>query len=214
MLTVITPATNRKLTTVSNLRLDLGYGPAEPSDAALNRLIDVTSAAVETYCNRIFARETVRETFDCVAGENWILLERYPVYQFVTLSVDGEVYDAANYQNDDGFLYRLDDEGRRVPWGGGPFVVEYSAGYGLPSDDPALPGPQLPFDIQSAISAEISAKQAQKGRDPLVRSEMEEGVGSTSWFAGGGLSASSSSSGNLLNPSAAASLDAYRWIPV
>lgn len=213
MLTVITPATNRKLTTVSNLRLDLGYGPTQPSDAVLNRLIDVASSAIETYCNRVFARERVRETFDCVAGEDYILLERYPVHEFFELSVDGEIYDPTLYQNDKGFLYRLDEDGHRVPWGGGAFSVEYSGGYGLPSDDPALPGEQLPFAIQSAVAAEIAAKQAQQGRDPLVRSESEEGVGSTSWFAGGGLS-SSSSSGGLLNPSAAAALDAYRWIPV
>lgn len=213
MLTVITPATNRKLTTVANLRLDLGYGPTDPSDAVLERMIDVASSAAEIYCNRVFARETVKETFDTVIGEDFILLSRAPLYQITELSVDGDIYDAANYQVDSSKLYRLDDDGRRLPWGSGAFSVTYSAGYALPGDDPAQPGPQLPLAIQSAISAEVSARKGAQGRDPLVRSESEDGIGSTSWFASAGMG-SSSASGGLLNPAAAAQLDAFRWIPV
>lgn len=213
MLTVITPAQNRRLTTVELLRLDLGFGPTDPSDAVLERMIDVVSSAIETYCNRIFARETVRETFDCVSGAENVMLDRWPVKSVTSTSLNGEVLDPTLYQVDRGFLYQLNDEGRRTFWGGGPFIVDYIGGYALP-EDADQDGEKIPPAIQNAVASEISARLALKGRDPLVRSESEDGVGSTTYFGPTGTSSSNSSSGGFTNPALADILDAYRWKPL
>ena len=199
MLTVVTPATNRRLTTVGNVRLDLGLASAEPADPAINRLIDQASSAIEAYCNRVFARETVREVSDCVYGPNGILLSRGPVASFTSLSVGGLAYDPADYQSDEGLLFRLNSNGRRTYWGAGRFVVEYAAGYILPGNE----GANLPAAIEQAAILEISVALARRGRDPLMRSESVDGVGSFTWQT-------TPTGGILSHPASASLLQPFR----
>ncbi|WP_157091469.1 hypothetical protein [Methylobacterium nodulans] len=50
---VITPPASRRLTTVENVRRDLGLGSV-PADAQIKRHIAAASSRAASYCNRVF----------------------------------------------------------------------------------------------------------------------------------------------------------------
>lgn len=219
MLTVLTPATNRRLTTVANLRLDLGLAAApNPTDSSLERYIDQASSAIELYCNRIFARETLRETFPCSTGEEWIMLARFPIYTLTSLSDDAVISDPATYQvvTDSGFVYHLNDEGERTLWGYGAISVDFIAGYALPGDPDysmAPLGSRLPAIIERAVTMEVAALRngSNLTRDPALKSHTVEGIGSKTWqTVGGSAGAGSVDTGGFANPSIMSMLDPFR----
>ena len=62
VLTVLTPATSRALTTLGTAKDELGISGTD-DDARLSRWIDEASERIETYLGRVLASETVREIF-------------------------------------------------------------------------------------------------------------------------------------------------------
>lgn len=149
---VITPAVTRDLITLENLRIDLGTA-ASADDEFLNRAISRASAAAETYCGRVFAVETIADTFAATCGPLW--LSRAPV-----IEVTSVVRDETTLTADD---YVLDaDTGRlRLTSGyGSEIIVTYEAGYAT-----------IPLEIQGAVGEIVKALQFNRTRDPLLRSE-------------------------------------------
>jgi hypothetical protein len=174
MLTVITPATSRRLTTIPAIRDHLMIGD-EVSEIYLGDLIDRASAVVVRYCNRAFALETVREVFRSGSGDV-LQLSRWPVVAVQSVTAPDAV-TADQYEVDavNGVLYRL--AGAR--WYGRVEVI-YQAGYVLPGED----GRTLPADVEQAVTALVAAEFHGRGRDPSLREERTEGVGSTSYTVG------------------------------
>ena len=72
-----------------------------------------------------------------------------------------------------------------------------TVGYILPGDN----GANLPAAIEQAAILEVSVALARRGRDPLMRSESVDGIGSFTWqtTATGGI-LSHPSSASLLQP--------------
>lgn len=180
MLTIITPAASNDLTTLDKVKAELGItGTAE--DARLTQLISEASAMIAAYCGRTgFGRETLRQTERLEGTCSAIRLDRdlAPVVSSVT--VDGEALASTDYELDGSLLYRL-SASFRIPWAFGVVVVDYQAGWTLPAGAPA--------DIDRAAQDLVVGLYRAAGRDPAVRQEMVEGVGSTSYFdarAGGG----------------------------
>lgn len=198
MLTVVTPATSRRLTTVDHVREDLGLSEAEVSTAKVERLIDQASSAIETYCRTVFARETVEETWR--SGARGTLLSRGPVSSIVSVSQDSVALPVDGYVLDAGWLYPWNGTSRTI-WRGKNMTARYVAGYILPGEADA----NLPAVIEQACIGEISAALSRRSRDPLIRSESEDGVGSTSWQMMVGV-------GPLTHPDSAGLLDEFRMV--
>lgn len=176
MLTVITPATASDLTTVDRARTMLGLTAGD--DDMLAIAIPQVSQMVVDHCRRPFSVETVREVFRD-PSRHGVLLARAPVTSFLTvtegetaLAVDQYEYDAST-----GTLHHLSGA-CRVCWYA-PLRVEYVAGYSLPADTGTW---TLPAAIERATLLLIGTFLSARDRDPLVRSETVDGIGSTSWW--------------------------------
>ena len=210
--TVITPATAKRLTTVENVRGDLGLGVNTPPGPQLQRWIDQASQQAATFCRRTFGRETVRERFDfCrsgIIGEcGGILLDRSPVVSIASVKAGGLLLAPDAYATDGRMLYRMDGDERRC-WSGRDLVVQYEAGWLLPSEERTVNGiataaEDLPADIERAVIQLVGVAISASGRDMMVKSEDVEGVGSTSWYVQGANAA-------LPHPEAEATLAQYR----
>ncbi len=209
--TVITPATAKRLTTTENVRGDLGLAADAPAEAQLQRWIDQASQQAATYCRRAFGRETVRERFDLacagVVGEcGGILLERWPVVSITSVKVGGMLTAPEAYATDGRMLYRMEGGERRC-WYGRDVVVQYEAGWLLPGEargnPPTTAAEDLPADIERAVIQLVAVSLSAVGRDMMIKSEDVEGVGSRDFYVQG-------ANASLPHPEAEATLSQYR----
>lgn len=185
MLTVVTAATAANLTTLSRARALLDFAPGE--DATVSTLIDHASRIIADFCRRPFGLETVKEVFDAPSWDGCVMLARSPVTAFVDV-VDGEETIAStNFRHDaeSNLLCRTTESGLPIAWSGGMLSVTYTAGFVLPSDDDGAPDPTLPAPVERAAIRLVGAYLSLGSRDPLIKSETVEGVGSTSWWMPG-----------------------------
>ncbi len=197
MLTVVTPAVSRRLTTVEHARADLGLGATSPTTAQIERFIDQATAAAERYCRRTFARETVLQTIRGCDLRSPVVLERGPVALVTSVIWNGDQIDAPGYEIDCGVVYRLSASGSRYDWWGSSLAVQYEAGYVLPGEEDA----DLPADVERAAILLVGAALSTQSRDPLVKSEDVDGVGSLSfWVPGSKSSLASPEAEQLLRP--------------
>ncbi|MFT8245201.1 hypothetical protein [Roseomonas sp. BN140053] len=185
MLTIVTPASNRKLTTASTLADELG-SVSVVEFVRMDRLIERASAMISRYCDRGFAREVLRQEFRQPLP-NSIRLARNPA-AVTAVAIDGVALASSDWRLDADaqVLYRVSPQGAEVNWCGWRTVVDYTAGYVLPGDPgyaAAPPDERLPADVEHACIMLCTALRSSAGRDPMLRSESTEGVGSTSWIA-------------------------------
>ncbi|ACL59909.1 hypothetical protein [Methylobacterium nodulans] len=205
---VLTPPASRRLTTVENVRRDLGLGSA-PADAQIERHIAAASSRAASYCNRVFGRHTVRERIslpDAGRGES-VVLGRSPVARIVSVTQDGALLDPGQYETDGLSLFLL-SAGRRSPWPGRELDVVYEAGWVLPGEDPAAaPGraEPLPAEIERAVILLVGSAISTSTRDPMLKSEQVEGIGQRDWYVQGASAA-------LPLPEAEEALKPYRRV--
>lgn len=164
ILTVITPAATRDLTTLDRLKRALNVTNSGDDDM-LRDLIREASDFIQDYTGRVWARETVSEYFPVTFRHGWpysrygvgTQLRRFPIVEVV--GVVGA--DTVALTTDD---YTLDAERaiihfqlRRLQG----MTITYTAGYEL------LEG--LPYGIERACIEYIHATMSARGRDPMVR---------------------------------------------
>lgn len=159
---ITVPAYTQDLTTLATVLDDYGLTPSDSNDvlpyAFLRRAITRCSAAVESYCNRRFAAETIAETiysdrdafpYQTPGGLNPLQLSRWPLLS-VTSVVQQDAGTSTTLvqfpssdptQNADyvvmpntGQLLRLDSFGEQMTWPAVVYAVTYQAGYVLPVD--------------------------------------------------------------------------------
>lgn len=167
MLTVVTPAESSALTTLEAVKAELSLsGPGD--DAWLTDTIARASATIERYCGRVFALETVQETFRIDRATDLLVLSRWPVAAIVSIVAGGVGLAADGWEvdADNGDLYRIGVGDRRKVWPIGKTVVTYRAGFILPGAE----GRDLPADIEAACIALCARAFHAKGRDPALRS--------------------------------------------
>ena len=181
MLTLISPAAHRRLTTVEAIKVELAL-TGGTDDACLEALIDQASDAIAAWCGRSLALEGVRETLYRDGWAGMLMLSRWPVVSIEAVMIGGAALAPGSVEVEDGgLLHRLDDSGQRVGWPSGRMMVEYSAGYILPG----LPGRTLPKDIERAAITLVKAWFMSRARDPQIKAETVDGIGSTSYgFSG------------------------------
>ncbi|KQT13989.1 hypothetical protein ASG40_19370 [Methylobacterium sp. Leaf399] len=210
--TVIMPATAKRLTTVANVRGDLGLTEDAAAEAQVLRWVDQASQQAATYCRRVFGRETVRERIDLcrhgsVTEDGGILLDRSPVASIASVKVGGTLQASDAYATDGRVLYRMEGDERRC-WSGRDVVVQYEAGWLLPGEERTVGGVRtatedLPADIERAVIQLVGVSASMAGRDITIKSEDVEGVGSRDFYVQGANAA-------LPHPEAEAILSQYR----
>jgi hypothetical protein len=140
VVTVLTPASDFDLVSLDEIKLWFGIPSADTSqDAVLNLYIDTYSDIIATYCNRVFAYETVSEIWRCVEHDytnsmTRLFLSHYPLDDGAPITLEsptGSTLDPSTYQ---------------IEWKSGkiellqtctePITVTYSGGYNLPEESP------------------------------------------------------------------------------
>lgn len=176
MLTVVTLAETYDLVRLNEAREALGLAGGG-SDGDLQRWIGEASAAIVKFCNRTFAKETVAETFRLESCKPALLLSRFPVVSVASVIENDEALSASDYElaSDSGQLARLSADAPAL-WSG-KIIVTYVAGYAL--DD-------MPKDIKRAAILLINQYRFSTIRDPQLRGNTVEGIGSRSYFDGMG----------------------------
>ncbi|MCG5239530.1 phage head-tail connector protein [Azospirillum doebereinerae] len=200
MLTVITPAPDeqRALLGLSDVKDELSIS-GDADDGRLTRYLRSATARLAAYANRdTFALEKVTETFRIPAYQPRIMLTRRPLVEVVAITLDGAPVEG--WEAEGRFLYRVAD-GLRTCWTSGSWAVTYRAGYDLPGSAPA--------DLADACMTLVKMQWFARTRDPLLKSQTVEGIGTDAWWIGG---VSGSDGGRAsLPPDMAAALYGYRF---
>ena len=180
LLVITTPATNTALATRAYVKGELSIAD-NSEDARIDAYIAQASAAIAGWCGRVFARETVTETFRLTSpiALDHLVLRRFPVVSIVSVVEDGTSLDAADYEvnTESGVLFRLSGDDLSS-WCATKIVVSYTAGYSLPNSAPEA--------LQRACVDLVSYYRSSAGRDHSLRSESLDGVDSASYFDGAG----------------------------
>lgn len=177
MIQTLTPAASQLLSTLEAVRAEVGA--ADLSDDAAGALLAQASSALGRYCRRSFGRVTLLETV--YPDRDWeVVLSALPIGAVVEVTADGVPLPPERWELDPGagVLQRLDPDGCMRRWCTRRLVVQYTAGWLLPGQE----GRDLPAEVERACLLTIAAWHAACGRDPLMRSESYEGIGSTSWL--------------------------------
>lgn len=206
LLTVLTPASNRALTTLAAVKDEIDTTGGD-SDARLLRWIAEESERIETYLGRLLAQEVVQETFRLhdranrlTVAPDCVRLGRRPVTAIASIEVDGASLTTDDCELDagPGLLYRLHQVWgeNRCRWFGFKVVVTYTAGY------PSIAA--LPRPIEAACLGLIRHRWAARGRDPMLRSLAIPGVATEQYWVG-----ATGEDGDM-PPEIAAMLDPFR----
>lgn len=211
---VLTPATDFRLTTKEHVRDDLNITDGS-DDAFLDRLIVQESTSVASYCNRVFAMQTYRDTWRWERGNNLVAVRnRNPLLSvrmvpllsissiiergvMLTEDVDFEV----DYER--GYIYRLNDCDEQRQWPAVKIVVIYVAGFTLPTQGANGENFTLPADVEQAVIRMVKARYIARDRDPNMKSQTVPGVLETTFWI------PNSDTGNM-PPEIADILDNYR----
>jgi len=196
MLTVLTPATATRLTTVATVRARYGITGGDAADAVIEGLIDTASQMAVEFCGRTFGREFVKQTNLICRPCSTILLERSPA-TLTEVRESGEVLPSDSYylDPDRNVLARLTGD-VIISWGG-LVEITYSAGWVLPGQE----GANLPATIEHAVLLLVGGMWSAQQRDPLVKSESVDGVSRTDyWVPGAGSRLPDPTAESLLQP--------------
>jgi hypothetical protein len=128
---------------------------------------------------------------------------RYPITAISSVVEDGFTLDAGAYELRGSMLDRL-DAGASRRWAAAEIVVDFTAGWDLEDDD------ARPADLEAVIIDQVRTMYQGRSRDPALRSEATESVGSASYSVAGGDSIGRSG----LLVSVEALLDDLRAVPV
>jgi hypothetical protein len=186
-ITVVTANTNKKLVTLSQFKDMLGI-TGSTNDALINSIISRVSAFVETYCNRKFSKQTIKETLPMEGSRN-IVLSRFPVISITAIKYDGTTVPVADYAlnvPDAGLVFAKN--GWNHTSGEYSYEVEYEYGYVLPSE--SATNYTLPDDIVQAVLQLCKSAYLTRQTHPNAKSEEVPDVHRTV-FAGGDLAGTS-----------------------
>jgi hypothetical protein len=145
---VLEPAASFDLMTLDELKKMMGLDPSDVSqDAQLQEFITQYSDVISVMCNRVFAREKVRETWRCLMS-NRVFLSHWPVKEEDIESVEcprgTETTD-----------WELEERsGKLALWGSKaePIQVTYTGGFELPEEAPSALKTVLEMLIRSGKS--------------------------------------------------------------
>lgn len=177
-ISVTTAASDFDLIGLLDVKEELGI-TSTTSDSKLQRWITATSQRFASICNTVFPEQVYSERFRLGAHAHAgyfrgpLLLRRQPVTAILSITEDDTaLVEDTDFETDleSGLVYRL-SAGNRYRWHASAVNVSYSAGY--------YP---IPADLADAVITIIRHRWATSGRDPLLRSQTIEGVGSEAYW--------------------------------
>lgn len=175
---VTTPAASKDMTLLATVKTELGI-TGSTDDAFFAVQIQQASAAIVTYCNREFAKETLVDTFRPECAVDYLSLARWPLVSITSIVEDGETLTAADYESEaaTSLIYRLDGDDVRSRWAATKIVVTYEAGYVMLTS--------LPHDLERACIELVKRRWFARKRDPLVKSETVPDVYEVGYWVNG-----------------------------
>lgn len=163
------------LATLDQVKAALGVAGAAEDDA-LTTLIGQASRAVEDHCGRPFTHGPDRLVTLLTRGEYDLALPRWPVSAVTKATVNGVDVAVTVCGRNKHMLWRAD---------GGSFFgtveVDYVGGWKPPGD----PAADLPATVTRAVILLVQQYRAAASRDPTIRSQTFEQVGSETYQVGG-----------------------------
>jgi hypothetical protein len=204
IVTVTTPATVERLTTVARIQAELGI---TGSDAEIETAIDEASSRIEAELGYHLALESVIESFrpEHRYETGPIVLERTPVVEIESITSDATALVAGAWEVHPltGVLQWISGSGTSTPWTFcNELSVAYSGGWVMPGEE----GRTLPPAIEAAAVAYVGTMWSSRQRDPMIRSMEIPGVVSYDYHspsrAGG--------EGSLLPPGVATMLAPFK----
>jgi len=204
---VTVPATTYDLISLIDFKDDKSIAD-NSDDRFLSRAISICSTAAQNFCNRVFAQETVVETFypdrDTQAsiypqGGDPVFLSRWPIISIASVVQDVTATPLVyltdyDYDPDTGELLYLKSDGNPGLWDPLKLVVTYTGGFAT-----------IPLDVQGAITRMVYSMYSERLRDPLIKSMYIDGIERIEYIVG-------QNDGNL-DPATLDLLDNYR-VPV
>lgn len=213
---VVTPAESIALVSLGAAKAYLGI-EGDSQDDTVTRLIAEASERIQSYLGRPLVLQVYRQRIALHGRMPGINLSRGPVTEIQSLSLNGRPWGSGIDEIDvDRAMARIMATAfypaHRIDGPGGAVAdIVYAAGYLLPgqgapatTDGAILPQKLLtiPDAIAGACFSAMQMLYSAQGRDPTLKTESVQGVGSTTWQAIG------PDSGGL-PPDAAATLDRY-----
>lgn len=192
------------LALVADLKADLDITDSS-SDLRLERLLLTASSMVLAYIGRPILSGEWTEEFRLIPSERTeeIVLGVVPVTEIKTVSHNGTGWSAGQVEDlildKRAGLLSLPSKPYHF-WRPGLYSITFQAGYVPPSVDEnnqAQPG-TLPRVISQAALMTASSLWASGDRDPLLKSETVQGVGSTTWNSAAGTGGMPQSAADLL----------------
>lgn len=206
--TVSIPAANRALMTLADIRQAIPSA-ADESDATVQALGLAVSDMVSRACRirgdgvnpPTLLSEPILETFRLKSYQDALYLARRFVTAISSVVEDGVTLSADEYEVEKatGILTRLDENDEPISWPCGKIVVTYTAGFAT-----------VPGDLRLAAQAALREQWSAFQRDPLLRAETVDGVGSFTYWVNTG----SGGSGGSVSDFVLGMLSPYRMFPV
>jgi hypothetical protein len=124
-----------------------------------------------------------------------IYVSRYPVSAITSIVEDDATLSPEDFElrGSEGRIVRLSG-GAEAPWTGNKIIVAYSAGYSI-----------VPEALKFVAISLVKLKASELNRDPLLRGESFEGLGSAQYFQSGAIA------GGSLPPGIADMLAPFRY---
>lgn len=211
MLTVVTPAADRALLTLAEIKGALGVTTSDRDEqlAALGlQIADMISDECRVPRGGIvpltLRSELLEETIRLDRSENDLILSRRFISAVTAVELDGVALDLATIEigAGAGMLSRIVSR-RKKCWECGEYVVSYTAGFA------EVPGP-----LKRAAITVLREQASADDRDPLLKRyrRKTEGVSEGEWEYW--VNASTGGSGEAISGPARAMLKQYRYVAV
>lgn len=176
-------AESMNLTVLETVKAELNI-TTDDHDEVLEGLICQASGIVADYCDRVFAQETVTESF-WPERRSWyeywdsLVLSRTPISEIISVTHDNFVLTTEDYEVDTkaGILYRMTTPFTVFDWHVHSAVeVQYTGGYLLLDD--------LPYGIEKATILLVKDYHFQRNRDPRIKTESTPSIYSVDYWVG------------------------------
>lgn len=181
MLTVQTPATDRTLVTLDELRTALGLA-ADTYETELTALNTQIADTLADWCGLAkadgvpptFRVEALVETFRLEEEACHLILARRPIVSVASIVEWGVTLTTNDWEKEGGLLYRLDGNDCRWEWPEAKIVVTYTAGWST-----------VPTKLKLAatkLARMLWAEDGPDARDPGLKRERVDGVIEREWW--------------------------------
>lgn len=152
---ILDVADSYALMSLDELKIALGLptGPGS-TDEQLQWLIDASSSVISTMCNRVFAKEKVKETWRCL-GSRRVYLTHWPVKEADIESVTTNGVDRVDYELEEGSGKLSIFTDRQEP-----IIVTYTGGYLCPDE--------VPDALKQATALMVSTSKSEQAAAALT----------------------------------------------